>query len=119
VEGSGVTCTGTANPTKRWKDMKRGLTTLHFRLHKGLYVPSPEAVACMNVQELQKPQAARIKEQAARLHILLVTIQVATTHLHSLCPYLIEACGDKVAESRLFFFFQEQPGAIEREKGKL
>jgi hypothetical protein len=66
VSRSGVTRTSPTDPTRRWQGMKRGLATLHFRVHKGVYVPTPEEAALMKLPELQKPQAARIQEHAAQ-----------------------------------------------------
>jgi hypothetical protein len=65
ISRTGVTRMGPTDPTRRWQGMKRGLTTLDFRVHKGVYVPSREEVACMKLEELQKPHAARIHERAA------------------------------------------------------
>lgn len=56
---------GQTDPTRRWREMKKGLTTLDFRVHKGVHVPTAEEVAYMKLGQLQKPHATRMKELAA------------------------------------------------------
>ena len=55
---------GVTDPTRRWAGMKKGLTTLDYRLHKGVHVPTAEERAYLNLGKIQKPLAARMQERA-------------------------------------------------------
>lgn len=65
VTRTGNTRVGQSDPTRRWQGTRKGLSTLEFRVHKGVYVPSAREIKELNLNRLQKPHATRMKERAA------------------------------------------------------
>ena len=65
VTRTGNTRLGQTDPTRRWAGMKKGLTTLDYRVHKGVRVPTAEERADLKLGQIQKPLAARMQARRA------------------------------------------------------